>query len=90
MPEAMRFGLFSVNVGPCGDPETARRIARVAENAGIDSLWAGEHVVLPDPRVPPSPMNPEDDILDPVVALTFLAGQTRRRSPCSDAPVRAR
>jgi probable F420-dependent oxidoreductase len=74
----MRFGLFSVNTGVCRDPETAARIARVAEDAGFDSLWAGEHVVLPDPRVPPSPMSPEDDILDPVVMLTFLAGQTRR------------
>jgi probable F420-dependent oxidoreductase len=74
----MRFGLFSVNAGPCVDPHTAARIARVAEDAGFDSLWAGEHVVLPDPRVPPSPMDPLDDILDPVVSLTYLAGQTRR------------
>ena len=78
MAAEMRFGLFSVNAGPCREPETARRVGRAAEDAGFDSLWAGEHVVLPDPRVPPSPMNPEDDILDPVVALTFLAGHTRR------------
>ena len=74
----MRFGLFGVNAGACRDPETAGRIARTAEDAGFDSLWAGEHVVLPDPRVPPSPMNPDDDILDPVVTHTFLAGHTTR------------
>lgn len=32
----------------------------------------GEHVVLPDRRVPPSPMEPEDPMLDPVIALTFI------------------
>ncbi|MGH2601484.1 MAG: TIGR03619 family F420-dependent LLM class oxidoreductase, partial [Dehalococcoidia bacterium] len=31
---------------------------------------------LPDPHVPPSPMNPKDPILDPVVALTYMAAQT--------------
>src|SRR5215213_6646232 len=74
----MRFGLFSINAGPCVDPQTTARIARVAEDAGFDSLWAPEHVVLPDPRVPPSPMEPDDPILDPVGALTFLAAHTSR------------
>lgn len=72
----MRFGLFSMNSGPCSHPEPAARIARAAEAAGFDSLWAGEHVVLPDPQAPPSPMAPTDRILDPVTALTFLAAHT--------------
>jgi probable F420-dependent oxidoreductase len=72
------FGLFAVNSGACRDPEVARRIGQAAEDAGFDSLWAGEHVVLPDPRVPPSPMEPLDDILDPIVTLTLLAGHTQR------------
>src|SRR3954453_577772 len=78
MTGSLRFGLFSVNSGPCSQPATAARIARLAEAVGFDSLWAGEHVVLPDPRVPPSPMEPGDPILDPIVALAFLAGQTPR------------
>jgi probable F420-dependent oxidoreductase len=72
----VRFGLFSINAYACSRPATAARIARLAEAAGFDSLWAGEHVVLPDPRVPPSPMDPDAPILDPLVALSFLAGQT--------------
>jgi probable F420-dependent oxidoreductase len=76
MTDAIKFGLFSINAGVCREPQTARRIAVVAEDAGFDSLWAGEHVVLPDPRVPPSPMDPEDDILDPVISLTYVAGHT--------------
>ena len=78
MTDPMKIGLFDLNSGACSAPETAARIARLAEDAGFDSLWAGEHVVLPDPRVPPSPMEPMDDILDPIIALTFLAAQTRR------------
>jgi probable F420-dependent oxidoreductase len=72
----LKFGLFSMNMDACSYPDGAARIARLAEAAGFDSLWAGEHVVLPDPRVPPSPMAPEDRILDPIVALSFLAAQT--------------
>jgi probable F420-dependent oxidoreductase len=74
----MRYGLFSINAGACADPEVAARIARAAEDAGFDSVWAGEHVVLPDPRVAPSPMNPEDPMLDPLIALTFVAARTTR------------
>lgn len=74
----MKFGLFSVNSYACSYPETAVEIAQLAELAGFESLWAGEHVVLPDPQAPPSPMAPEDRILDPVVALTFLAAHTRQ------------
>lgn len=74
----MELGLFSVNSGACADPAVAVDIARRAEDLGYDSLWAGEHVVLPDPQVPPSPMAPQDPMLDPVVTLSHLAGHTTR------------
>jgi len=73
----MRFGLFGINTGPCADPETARRVASAAESSGFDSLWTGEHVVLPDPQVPPSPVPPETPFLDPAVSLAFVAAHTR-------------
>jgi probable F420-dependent oxidoreductase len=79
----MRFGLFGINMGPGVDPAVAGQMARAAEDAGFDSLWAGEHVVLPDPRVPPSPMAPDDPILDPTVALTFAAAHTRTVRLCT-------
>jgi probable F420-dependent oxidoreductase len=72
----MKVGLFSVNSYACSRPATAARIARQAESCGFDSLWAGEHVVLPDPRVAPSPMEPGEPILDPLVSLAFLAAHT--------------
>jgi len=73
---AMKFGLFDVNQGACLNPTVLMRIAQQAEAAGLESLWAGEHVVLPDPRVAPSPMEPTEPILDPVIALTFAAAVT--------------
>lgn len=78
MPSSLKIGLHGINSRLCSDPAVATRIARLAEAAGFDSLWAGEHVVLPDPRTPDSPMDPDDPILDPVVALTFVAASTER------------
>ncbi|HEY3059700.1 MAG TPA: LLM class F420-dependent oxidoreductase [Chloroflexota bacterium] len=72
----MKLGLFAVNEGPCLDPAVAARIAQQAEATGFESLWVGEHVVLPDPRVAPSPMEPTDPIHDPLISLTFLAAVT--------------
>jgi probable F420-dependent oxidoreductase len=74
----LKLGLFSINAYACCDPAVAARVARAAEAAGFESLWAGEHVVLPDPQAPPSPMAPHEPILDPVVALTYCAAVTTR------------
>jgi len=74
----MHLGLFSINAYAAIEPRTAARVARAAEAAGFESLWAGEHVVLPDPQAPPSPMGPTEPILDPAIALTFAAANTTR------------
>src|SRR6476469_11167839 len=74
----MKIALFATNIGPWTSPDALTRVARAAEQAGLESLWTGEHVVLPDPQVPPSPLPPEVPILDPVVALTFMAAHTSR------------
>jgi len=73
----MKFGLYGINVGPCANPATAATVARLAERAGFDSLWTGEHVVLPDPQAPPSPLPPHTPLLDPAVALAFVAAHTQ-------------
>ncbi len=72
----MKFGLFGINMRPCDDPATAARVARAAEQAGFDSLWTGEHIVLADPQTPPSPMPPDVPFVDSAVALAFAAGHT--------------
>jgi probable F420-dependent oxidoreductase len=72
------IGLFAINSHACAAPEAAARIAALAERLGYDSLWAGEHVVVPSPRVEPSPMEPDEPILDPLVALAHVAAHTER------------
>jgi len=73
----MKFGLFGINMRPCDQPATAARVARAAEEAGFDSIWTGEHIVLADPQTPPSPMPPEVPFIDSAAALAFVAGHTR-------------
>ena len=72
----MHLGLFHINMGLRVQPDQLVATAQAAEAAGFESLWAGEHVVLPDPQVPPSPMAPQDPALDPLVALAFAAAAT--------------
>jgi probable F420-dependent oxidoreductase len=74
----MKFGLFGINQNDCLSPEGIATVSKAAEAAGFESLWAGEHVVLPDPRVAPSPMNPEDGMGEPLIALSFAAAHTTR------------
>lgn len=74
----MRLGVFGINSGSTFRPADTIAIARLAEELGYDSVWAGEHVVVPSPRVVPSPMEPEDPILDPLVHLGFVAAATDR------------
>lgn len=68
------IGLFALNQHAGAD--ALARLAPLAEQLGYDSLWMGEHVVVPDPRRPPSPMEPDEPIHDPLVALAFAAART--------------
>jgi probable F420-dependent oxidoreductase len=74
----MKIALFGINTGPCASPATAAAVARAAEAAGFESLWTGEHIVLPDPQVPPSPVPPETPFIDSAIALAFVAAHTNK------------
>ncbi len=74
----MKLGLFGIGSGICTDPGVAKRIAQRAEALGFESLWTGEHVVLPDPREAPSPAPPDFAMLHPSTSLAYLAGVTER------------
>jgi len=71
MPLAL--GLFSMTTGPCTYPDAAARVARAAEAAGFDSLWGGEHVVLPVGYATDHPTTEDDSqhqhIAGPIVDL---------------------
>jgi probable F420-dependent oxidoreductase len=73
----MKFGLFGINVGPCANPSTAAAAARAAEAAGFESVWTGEHIVLPEPQAPPSPVPADTPFIDTAVALGFIAAHTK-------------
>jgi probable F420-dependent oxidoreductase len=74
MPDHLKFGLTSMNMGATSYPDALVRVAQAAETAGFDSLWAGEHSVLAESseRIPATTR-----ILNPLIALTFVAAHTR-------------
>ena len=72
----MKIGFFGINFGVCGNLDAMIAVAKAAEQTGLESVWTGEHVVLPDPRVPPSPSEPQTPFLDPLIALSHIAAHT--------------
>ncbi len=45
----MKIGYFGLNQGLFCEPDAMVRLVRVVEDAGYESIWTGEHVVLIDP-----------------------------------------
>jgi probable F420-dependent oxidoreductase len=82
----MKFGLSFVNAGPFATPQAMAHLARSAERHGIESLWAVEHVVIPQGYRSAYPYDPSGripapenvDIPDPLLALTYMAAVTAR------------
>jgi probable F420-dependent oxidoreductase len=74
----VKIGFFGINVGVMGDVDAMVTVAKACEDAGLESVWTGEHVVLPDPQAPPSPSHPQTPFLDPIVALGHIAAHTER------------
>jgi probable F420-dependent oxidoreductase len=70
----LRFGLTSVHSGTNSYPAMMVRIAKAAESAGFDSIWAGGHPFLSEKQ---SRFPPALRLIDPIVALTFIAAHTR-------------
>src|SRR5829696_7662050 len=78
MADQMMFGLFGLHRGENADPEILTRRAQLAESAGFESVWVGDHVTLPY-GVQAIPGNPADQPrLEVVVALAYLASVTTR------------
>lgn len=82
----MKIGIRGANVANFAEREPAIRLVREAEAAGIESIWAFEHVVVPAgyaSRYPYSPSGrmPGDGgapITDPLGWLAFLAAISER------------
>lgn len=79
----MKFGLVPINVG-VKHTEDMISLARLAESAGLESVWTFEHVIVPesyDSKYPYSPSGkmparPETNFIDPLIALAAIASQT--------------
>jgi probable F420-dependent oxidoreductase len=76
----MKFGLaFASSIGI--DGPAALDVCRAAEAAGFESVWGGEHVIMPttiDSRYPYTedgkiPAEPDTPIPDPLIWLAFAA-----------------
>src|SRR3981189_1085755 len=81
----MKFALHFGNIA-FSDPEGARRLVRLAEAAGFDSVFAVEHVVFPDNYTSVYPYaaggrlpgGPSVNFPDPLIWLTWVAAATTR------------
>ena len=82
----MKFGVWYAAVMTFAGPEGARAIARGAEEAGFESLWTGEHVVMPADYTSPYPYSDDGrvpgegraEMADPLVWYAFAAAITER------------
>ena len=81
----MEIGVFVPLANPAATPKYIHTLGTACEERGIASIWVAEHVVLfdtPESKYPYSddgsfPVSGEVGILDPFVALSFLAACTR-------------
>ena len=80
------FGCSLPSRGPMSSPEGLRSLARSAEQAGFDSVWVSDHIILPRQVESFYPyaadgvatFRPDEPYYEPLAALNFLAGCTER------------
>jgi probable F420-dependent oxidoreductase len=69
----MKFGICIPNYGETFSVESLKEISITAECLGYESLWATDHVVMPN-----NSGTPYDRILESMCTLAYLAGVTNR------------
>jgi len=81
----MKIGFSLPNIGPIGTVEAVTKVAQRAEVLGYSSLWTIERLLYPMNLQRPYPGTPDGSLpevykhsLDPLEALTFVAGQTKK------------
>lgn len=82
----MRFGLAGLQAGRGSEAAGLAEIARLAESLGFESLWAAEHVVIPEHVESRYPFNAEGKLHNdptasrpnPLIWLAFAAAATSR------------
>jgi probable F420-dependent oxidoreductase len=83
----MKFGLMFTNTGMGSTSDGAIQMATAAEEAGIESLWTVEHVVVPSGYASAYPYDKsgkmaggaeEFDLPDPLIWLAYVAAVTKK------------
>jgi alkanesulfonate monooxygenase SsuD/methylene tetrahydromethanopterin reductase-like flavin-dependent oxidoreductase (luciferase family) len=70
----MRISVSITNYSwPAGLAAELARVARAADDAGLDTLWVADHLIQADPS-----SVPEAEMLEAYATLGFLAAHTRR------------
>ena len=80
----MKIGLIPVNIG-VESAEQMIGLAQLAEASGYESVWTFEHVIVPldyDSKYPYNDSgkmgaDPETNLIDPLIALTAIAANTK-------------
>jgi probable F420-dependent oxidoreductase len=81
----VEFGVSLPTIG-MDDPAAVRLVAEQAESAGLDSVWAADHIVLPTGETSPYPYSEGGEFLIPAgmpfmdqfTTLSYVAGFTKR------------
>jgi probable F420-dependent oxidoreductase len=82
----MRFGLAGLQAGRGSERDGLAEVARLAESLGFESLWAAEHVVIPELVTSRYPFNAHGKLVNdpavsrpnPLIWLAFAAAATSR------------
>lgn len=85
MIDAMKLGFALPVAGAWATPENQVRVAQHAERLGYSGLWVLQRLLYalePKGHYPPMPNQPWpkmfESVMDPIVALAYVAGQTSR------------
>ena len=70
----MHLGTTIRNMGDLAAPEVMGQCAALAEEAGLESVWVVDHLAIP----PDDAEGSGGRYIDPLIALAWLAGATRR------------
>jgi probable F420-dependent oxidoreductase len=82
----MKIGFFAIGIGNLARPDLITATAINAERLGFSTVWAPEHIVLlerfssryPYSRGQDLPIRLDTALLNPFIALTYAAAQTKR------------
>jgi probable F420-dependent oxidoreductase len=82
----MKISFFAIGIGSLARPDLITATAIHAERLGFSTIWAPEHIVLlerfssryPYSRGQDLPIRLDTGLLNPFIALTYAAAQTKR------------